>query len=80
MKPRLAGFVALLLNKSTDCVCCIKHAGNKAADEERIHIRVFQRQEVHVCVLHRQQSPLIGIQDVCQGRLHPIISDACLRS
>lgn len=33
-------------------MCFIKTLGDQAADEERVYIGVFQRQEVHVCVLH----------------------------
>jgi len=36
------------------------------ADAEKIHTGVFQRQEVHVCVLHSQWLEL-SEQDVCQG-------------
>lgn len=32
--------------------CCLFVVGDQAADEERIHFRVFPRQEINVCVLY----------------------------
>lgn len=32
--------------------CFVMSSGDQAADEERVYLGIFQRQEVHVCVLH----------------------------
>lgn len=53
--------------------CHFVKSGNQAADEEGVHPRVLQRQEVHVGLLHTQQISFFHGQDVCQG----IMTETC---